>query len=159
MHVHAVATGYLLGVHDDLWNLLPVVCQRITIKGKEYALRDDAAWIEPVSKYFEENDIVNICDLTKDPDVVLTLWPDVVIAGNGDCFLVKQWPNIKIGQPHICCNMIYILCVGYDFDDDNDASCVDDKTLRHLMEWKNILVRCNRINANVKFGSVANCCS
>lgn len=158
MGFHAVATGYLLGKHDNLWNILPVVCQSITIDGKEYSLHD-TAWIEPVSKYFEENDIVDILSLTEDEDVTLTLFEDMVIAGDGDCFLVKQWPNIKIGQPHNCCNMIYISCVGDDLGGTEDDAIIEDRTLRHLMELKNILVARNRINANVKFASVANCCS
>ncbi len=152
MGFQCAATGYSIGCHDVL-GVLRVVCKSITSDGKTYTVNNFEELLE--DGVLLELDWGEIIEIMKVEPETVELYDDVEFdPRNSGFFFGKKDPNIKIGEPHPCMQMIYITC-----DDNHDHSVpVPDSTLINLVNWKQKLVKQGRMK-DVKFNMVINCCS
>ncbi len=146
MGFHSVTTGYVISESDGVEAFLNVVCKSITIDGKKYTKEN---FSETELYEFELTDI-------REHEISFELYDDIEM--DRGMFYYKKDHNIKIGTPQCCACMIYLFCVGDDMGG-GDNTYVPDTSILNLIEWKRQLVKEGRVDSDVKFGGVMNCCS
>ncbi len=150
MGFHSVTTGYVISNRCcDIAAFLNVVCKSVTIDGKKYT-KENFSEIEEIYE-FELRDPSN-----GEHEIFFELYDD--IERDSDMFYYKKDHNIKIGTPQCCACMIYLFCVGDDMGG-HDSTYVPETSVLYLIEWKCRLVKEGRVDSDVKFGGVMNCCS
>jgi len=169
MGFQCVASGYLLGKHDII-GLVRLLCKSITCDGDEgddYDLYDSDTDIDPT--IFQKDDFENLfiggifdhygwedfIGIMSDKYTAIELYDDIVFDSKKRLFFYKHDPNIKIGEPHACIQMIYVSLIDQCYGTGTE---IPDFTLINLVNWKKELVKQRRMK-DVKFSMAMNCCS
>lgn len=151
MGFHAVATGYIIKHHGTTLDMLRFIAKSILYDGKKYTSENYETFLE--NKYEFNDDYILL-----DDNVKIEFYPDINCKYKTEQLTYSNNKNIYVGEAHGCALMIYISCVGDDLGG-GDNTFIDDSTLLDLITWKNELVKQGRLDRNVKFCSIGNCCS
>lgn len=143
MGIQGVGTGYPFGMSQ--FDIYLFCCKSFVYKGVKFQTSDF-----DIDKW-EENDFDGYDFSDYD---TYELHDDIEYIDS--TFVYKYNHNIKIGIPH-CCPMIYIL-ESTVYDPTSDTFEVEDEVVLMLIEWKNLLVKQQRIDKNVKFSTIMHCC-
>jgi len=147
--MHTVATGIIIQLHGNIFDLISFVCRNVTYKGEFYS-GNRIRKLMGLSTGIES--CLDFLDLKKLKDFTFELYDDIKNIGGE--LVYKEDTTIKIGQPHGCAVMIYINCVS----DEETSNDVSDDTWLNLIIWKKALQSMNRLEKDATIASIKNCC-
>lgn len=149
MAFHVAVTGYLVKKHGDICDYINIVCKRLVDKnsGKVYEKQEIIDIIK--------NDVDGFFDLYEIADkYTIEFYDDIEYNGE---ISYKYNNRFKIGNT-CCAVMIYICAVGDDCGGSMETCIFEDAEIIEFISWKNKLVSEGRLDADIKFCCVPNCC-
>lgn len=143
--LHAVATGYLIKEHGYITDYVSVFVKELYVKSENKSYTNDelVEYIKNECKYTYPYSLLH------NDNYKVVLYDDVVLENYEIRYIHNR--KIVIGEPHCCACMIYLGCVGDEMCGKMENLVFEDKDVIDLIEWKNELVRQNRLSSTVKF--------